>query len=295
MVIFGGLYELTKELNDLYLFDMDNEVWIPIFMGETKKMLKNMQALNDYVKGETINNLRQSYSGLGSSLNYNKPQPALTSNNDTNGGISSTLDPGQDPYAITTSNRTKTADKMVSKRSSKSILMLRAVKGGARSNSRMIPEQSNKSCIPSNRKLSQEQSMHLQVRRQVLNSEFCRLHSARYMETPRGSEMCYSQGYGIQMQRTESEASNYIKVLSIQSNAKREASIKKEEDSKPQRVFGRQFEDSSYYNSNQKNESIFMMKNLKRINPMDLKKQMEVKNLKANISNALSMKLIFNK
>jgi N-acetylneuraminic acid mutarotase len=33
MVIFGGLYELTKELNDLYLFDLINEVWIPIFMG----------------------------------------------------------------------------------------------------------------------------------------------------------------------------------------------------------------------------------------------------------------------
>ena len=32
MVIFGGFYEITKELNDLFLFDFINEKWIPIFI-----------------------------------------------------------------------------------------------------------------------------------------------------------------------------------------------------------------------------------------------------------------------
>ena len=31
MVIFGGLFELTKELNDLYVFDLKNIKWIKIF------------------------------------------------------------------------------------------------------------------------------------------------------------------------------------------------------------------------------------------------------------------------
>jgi hypothetical protein len=32
MVIFGGYYEVTKELNDLFLFDFVDEKWIQIFM-----------------------------------------------------------------------------------------------------------------------------------------------------------------------------------------------------------------------------------------------------------------------
>ena len=31
MVIFGGLFELTKELNDMYVFDLKNQNWIKIF------------------------------------------------------------------------------------------------------------------------------------------------------------------------------------------------------------------------------------------------------------------------
>jgi hypothetical protein len=31
MVLFGGIYEITKELNDFYLFDLINNRWITIF------------------------------------------------------------------------------------------------------------------------------------------------------------------------------------------------------------------------------------------------------------------------
>ena len=29
--MFGGIYEITKELNDLYLYDFSNNKWITIF------------------------------------------------------------------------------------------------------------------------------------------------------------------------------------------------------------------------------------------------------------------------
>jgi hypothetical protein len=32
MVIFGGYFEVTKELNDLYIFDFVEEKWIQIFL-----------------------------------------------------------------------------------------------------------------------------------------------------------------------------------------------------------------------------------------------------------------------
>ena len=31
MVIFGGIYEITKELNDLYMFDFAKRKWITVF------------------------------------------------------------------------------------------------------------------------------------------------------------------------------------------------------------------------------------------------------------------------
>ena len=31
MLVFGGFYDITKELNDMYLFDFENESWIQIF------------------------------------------------------------------------------------------------------------------------------------------------------------------------------------------------------------------------------------------------------------------------
>jgi hypothetical protein len=60
MVIFGGFYEITKELNDLYLFDFINEIWIPIFVEEISPVIKNIstrinQPYNDTANGFSMN------------------------------------------------------------------------------------------------------------------------------------------------------------------------------------------------------------------------------------------------
>jgi hypothetical protein len=31
MIIFGGLFEITKELNDSYLYDFDKNTWVSFF------------------------------------------------------------------------------------------------------------------------------------------------------------------------------------------------------------------------------------------------------------------------
>jgi hypothetical protein len=31
MVIFGGMYEITKELNDMHIFDFESNTWINIY------------------------------------------------------------------------------------------------------------------------------------------------------------------------------------------------------------------------------------------------------------------------
>jgi hypothetical protein len=31
MIVFGGIYEITKELNDLYMFDFTKKKWITVF------------------------------------------------------------------------------------------------------------------------------------------------------------------------------------------------------------------------------------------------------------------------
>ena len=31
MVIFGGMYEITKELNDMHLYDFETNTWINIY------------------------------------------------------------------------------------------------------------------------------------------------------------------------------------------------------------------------------------------------------------------------
>ena len=34
MLIFGGFYDITKELNDMYLFDFENEEWVQLFQDD---------------------------------------------------------------------------------------------------------------------------------------------------------------------------------------------------------------------------------------------------------------------
>jgi N-acetylneuraminic acid mutarotase len=31
MILFGGIYEITKELNDFYMFDFKKNVWLTLF------------------------------------------------------------------------------------------------------------------------------------------------------------------------------------------------------------------------------------------------------------------------
>jgi N-acetylneuraminic acid mutarotase len=47
MVVFGGFYDLTKELNDLYLFDFVTERWIAIFVEENSPVAKSILPYND--------------------------------------------------------------------------------------------------------------------------------------------------------------------------------------------------------------------------------------------------------
>ena len=34
MIIFGGIHEITKELNDLLIFDFNNNKWLKLFDNE---------------------------------------------------------------------------------------------------------------------------------------------------------------------------------------------------------------------------------------------------------------------
>ena len=68
MVIFGGFYEITKELNDLYLFDFISERWIPIFVEENSPVIKSIQPYND----GNITSVNVT-SGVASSFAFTKP------------------------------------------------------------------------------------------------------------------------------------------------------------------------------------------------------------------------------
>jgi hypothetical protein len=43
MLIFGGIYEVTKELDDMYLFDFRNKRWI-LFFEEIQSPAKFRQS-----------------------------------------------------------------------------------------------------------------------------------------------------------------------------------------------------------------------------------------------------------
>lgn len=70
MVIFGGFYDLTKELNDLYLFDFVTERWIPIFLEENSPVVKNIIPYND---NQNITSTNIASIQGSSSLAFNKP------------------------------------------------------------------------------------------------------------------------------------------------------------------------------------------------------------------------------
>ena len=207
MVIFGGFYDLTKELNDLYLFDFVTERWIPIFMEENSPAVKSTQPYNDYNQNVTSMNLG---SGVGSSLAFNKPIQSTTVDNHT---VHSTtfeqLPNMSDPYNINKpimSNRNRLNTANSSRRSS------RIKTSFLRSSSKKQQDMGSKSILTvSTRKLSSEQSRFQIAKRMAQNSEFGRLNSSRMLDTYRGVDLCCSQGYGIQLVREASESSLLIK------------------------------------------------------------------------------------
>jgi hypothetical protein len=154
MVIFGGFYDLTKELNDLYLFDFVTERWIPIFMEENSPAVKSTLPYNDYNQNVTSMNLG---SGVGSSLAFNKPIQSTTVDNHT---VHSTtfeqLPNMSDPYNINKplmSNRNRLNTANSSRRSS------RIKTSFLRSSSKKQQDMGSKSILTvSTRKLSSEQS-----------------------------------------------------------------------------------------------------------------------------------------
>ncbi len=46
MIIFGGIFEVTKELNDMHLFDMRQKRWIQFFEETASPLNKNKGTLN---------------------------------------------------------------------------------------------------------------------------------------------------------------------------------------------------------------------------------------------------------
>lgn len=48
MVVFGGMYDLTKEMNDMHAFDLKNEKWIKLYEDE-----QNMSPIKLRLNGMT--------------------------------------------------------------------------------------------------------------------------------------------------------------------------------------------------------------------------------------------------
>lgn len=42
MIIYGGIYEITKELNDMHIFDLRKEQWVCLFeeINSPKKLVE---------------------------------------------------------------------------------------------------------------------------------------------------------------------------------------------------------------------------------------------------------------
>jgi hypothetical protein len=49
MIVFGGIYEITKELNDFYMYDFKNNRWITLFeeTSSPKKLINEYSTFGD--------------------------------------------------------------------------------------------------------------------------------------------------------------------------------------------------------------------------------------------------------
>ena len=89
MVIYGGIFEVTKELNDMHVFDMEEEIWTCLFeelnstvkmgMGGSggpvikKSITKVMNPDNTLQKQSTLNARRTGTSGAFKGKRKHKP------------------------------------------------------------------------------------------------------------------------------------------------------------------------------------------------------------------------------
>ena len=42
MIVFGGIYEITKELNDFHIYDLKNNKWVTLFEEANSPMKKDI-------------------------------------------------------------------------------------------------------------------------------------------------------------------------------------------------------------------------------------------------------------
>jgi len=68
MIIFGGLFEITKELNDCHLYDFESNRWIPFFEESGAFSPKNAGSPNSLKTKKGMkggDNVRESIGGNG--------------------------------------------------------------------------------------------------------------------------------------------------------------------------------------------------------------------------------------
>ena len=66
MVIFGGIFEITKELNDLHLFDFKKQRWVTLFeeANSPKRELSPYQQHEDSSPGGSMSPAKKSHNGV---------------------------------------------------------------------------------------------------------------------------------------------------------------------------------------------------------------------------------------
>mmetsp|Transcript_29024 Transcript_29024/g.21599 ORF Transcript_29024/g.21599 Transcript_29024/m.21599 type:complete len:116 (+) Transcript_29024:881-1228(+) len=82
MVMFGGIFEITKELNDFMLYDIAENKWITLFEESVspKKLPREYHMMDDGSPGEK--SPKKSNSPMGKTSNLrNKSNPKVSSKN----------------------------------------------------------------------------------------------------------------------------------------------------------------------------------------------------------------------
>jgi hypothetical protein len=77
MIVFGGILEVTKELDDLMLFDIKNRKWIQLFEEVMLSPIK--QKYGSLLSNNAMsNNITPSLSGRGNSAHFGFANPVMS-------------------------------------------------------------------------------------------------------------------------------------------------------------------------------------------------------------------------